>query len=350
MTKNKKSFWKKLIIAFLIIFLIGFAYVGYRVYRIVYETNVNLGYKKNVYLYIPTGSTYEDVRELLIKENIIINMRSFEWLAHKKSYELNVKPGKYKITSGMSNNDIVNMLRSGNQEPVKLKFNNIRTKEQLASKISKQIEADSISIITLLNDNSYIQKYKFNKDNVLALFIPNTYEIFWNTSAPQFFTRMNKEYLAFWDASKIEKAKNIGLTQIEVSILASIVQSETSKPKEMPIVAGVYINRLRKDMLLQADPTVIYALGDFTIKRVYKKHLEIDSPYNTYKYLGLPPGPITLPEIITLEKVLNYQKHDYIFFCAKDDLSGYHNFAKTNAQHEENARRYQNALNLRKIK
>lgn len=350
MAKNKKGFWKKLIIAFLVIFLIGFAYVGYRVYRIVYETNVNLGYKKQIYLYIPTGSTYDEVRNLIIKENIIINMSSFDWLAHKKNYEASVKPGKYKITSGMSNNDIINKLRSGDQEPVKLKFNNIRTKEQLASKISKQIEADSISLITLLNDISFIQKYKFNKDNILAMFIPNTYEIFWNTSASQFISKMNKEYLGFWNAKKIEKAKKIGLTPIEVSILASIVQSETAKSKEMPRVAGVYMNRLRKDMLLQADPTVIYAIGDFTMKRVYKKHLEYDSPYNTYKYLGLPPGPICLPEIIAIEKVLDYEKHDFIFFCAKDDLSGYHSFAKTNAQHEENARRYQNALNRLKIR
>ena len=229
-------------------------------------------------------------------------------------------------------------------------FNNIRTKEQFAGRISNQIETDSLSIINLLNNNSFLEKYELNSQNVMVMFIPNTYELYWNTSAEKLFERMNHEYKKFWNEERTDKAAAVGLTTVEISILASIVQSETNKKDEMARIAGTYINRLNKGMLLQADPTVVYALGDFTIKRLLSKHLEIDSPYNTYKYTGLPPGPITIPDATTIDKVLNYEKHDYLFFCAREDLSGYHAFAKTLAEHSANAKKYQKALDKMNIR
>jgi UPF0755 protein len=347
---KKKPLVVKILIAFAIILLVSAFISGYVLYKKVYVSNVNLGYKNSEYLYIPTGSDFNDVKKILYQRGMIKNKSSFEWLAEKKNYPASIKPGKYLVKADMTNNEIINLLRSGKQEPVKLTFNNIRTKEQLASRISKLIEADSVSIIKVLGKDSFLKKFNFTSKNIMALFIPDTYSIYWNNSAEQFIERMHKEYKKFWNEDRKAKAKNIGLSDIEVSVLASIVQQETIKTDEMSRVAGVYINRLERGMLLQADPTVIFAVGDFTIKRVLNKHLIVDSPYNTYKYAGLPPGPICLPSPGTIDKVLNYEKHDYIFFCAKEDFSGYHNFAKTGAQHSQNALKYQNALNKRKIK
>jgi len=249
----------------------------------------------------------------------------------------------------MNNNELINMLRSGNQAPVNIVLHNIRTKPELASVVQEKLEADSLAVIRLLNNSSYLEDYGLDTETVRAIFIPNTYEFYWNTSAKQFFERMYQEYQKFWTEKKIEKAKKIDLSRLEVITLASIVEEETIKNDERPTIAGVYMNRLRKGMPLQADPTVRYALQDFTIKRILKKHLVIDSPYNTYKNKGLPPGPINMPSIPSINAVLHYEKHDYLFFCAKDDFSGYHAFAKTHAEHVRNARKYQKALNKRKI-
>jgi len=348
-SSRKSIFIKLLIVLLLIIFLIC-SYTGYYLYRKIYVSNVSLGYKNSAYVFIPTGSDFDDVKRILYEKGIIKNKQSFEWLARKKNYINKVKPGKYLLKADMTNNEIINLLRAGLQEPVKLVFNNIRTKEQLASKIARLIEADSLSIIKSLNDKKLLSKYNFTPDNIMALFIPDTYSIYWNTSAEQFVDRMAKEYKKFWNKERKIKAKNMGLTQVQVAVLASIVQQETVKTDEMSRVAGVYVNRLDKGMLLQADPTIIFATGDFTIKRVLHKHLNIDSPYNTYKYPGLPPGPICLPLSSTIDKVLDYEKHDYLFFCAKEDFSGYHNFAKTAAQHSYNANKYQQALNKLNIR
>jgi UPF0755 protein len=250
----------------------------------------------------------------------------------------------------MNNNEIINLLRSGRQSPVRLTFNNIKYKEHLAGRIGMQLEADSAELLKLLNSREALSKYDVTPDQALAFILPNTYEFLWNTSASEFLDRMYKEFNRFWTEERRKKAADLSLRPVEVGILASIVESETNKWDEMSRVAGVYINRLRKGMLLQADPTARYAANDPSIRRVLNRHLAIDSPFNTYIYAGLPPGPICMPSIRTIDKVLDYEQHDYIFFCAKEDFSGYHVFAKTNAQHEQNARRYRQALNARNIR
>jgi UPF0755 protein len=244
----------------------------------------------------------------------------------------------------MSNNKLVNMLRAGKQVPVKLVFNNIRLKEQFAGKIGKQIEADSIQLLSLLNDQQTAAKYNFTKENFLCMFIPNTYEMYWNTSPERFIEKMNRQYNEFWTNERKLVAEGIGLKPEEVIILAAIVEQETIKDDEKPTVAGVYINRLKKGMPLEADPTLKYALGDFSIQRILNKDKLVNSPYNTYLNTGLPPGPICMPSVSSINAVLNYQHHQYIFFCAKEDRSGYHNFARTLDQHMNNARAYQRAL------
>jgi UPF0755 protein len=250
----------------------------------------------------------------------------------------------------MSNNELINLLRAGMQEPVKVTFNTVRTKEQLAGKVAKNIEADSLSIITLLNDADFCAKYGFDRYKIITLFLPNTYEFYWNTSAEDFVERMAKEYKNFWNEERKQKAKKIGLTQSEVATLASIVQAEQSIHRsEWPMVAGLYMNRINKGMMLQSDPTLIFAIGDFTINRVLNKDKEIESPYNTYKHIGLPPGPILLPETKAIDAVLNFEKHEFVYMCAKEDLSGYHNFSKTLSQHNIYAQRYREALNKRGI-
>ncbi len=347
--RNKFPFILKIFLSILFLLLIIGGYVGYSYYQKIYSPNVKLGNNKT-FLYIPTGSDFNDLVSILNREQLIVDMASFEWLAEYKNYKDHVKPGRYKIKNNMSNNELVNLLRSGEQEPVNLVIRGYRLKEELAGKIGANLEADSSSIMELLNSRAFAESYGFTPNNVLVMIIPNTYEFLWNTSPDEFFKRMAKEYKTFWTDERKDKAHEAGLTQTDVSILASIVQQESWKTDEMPVIAGVYINRLHKGMLLQADPTVVYAVGDFSLRRVLKKHLQFDSPYNTYLYEGLPPGPICIPWPKSIDAVLNYSKHQYIYFCAKEDFSGYHNFAKTGAEHERNAAKYRQALNKRKIK
>ena len=250
----------------------------------------------------------------------------------------------------MSNNQLVNMLRGGLQSPVNVTFNNMRDVDQLAGRIAKQIEADSASISQLFHDQEYIKEHGFNNYTIPALFLPDTYQFYWNTDAEGFAVRMLQEYSKFWTDERKEQAKNLGLTPIQVSTLASIVNKETNMTDEMPRVAGVYLNRLKNNWLLHADPTLIFALNDYSIKRVLNVHKEVESPYNTYKYVGLPPGPICIPSVAAVKSVLNAEQHHYFYFCAKEDFSGYHNFAKTLAEHNRNAAKYQQALNQRGIR
>ena len=265
-------------------------------------------------------------------------------------YKKHVKPGKYLIRAGMSNKALITLLRSGKQTPVRLTFSNIRTVEQLAGVAGVYLEADSASIALLFHDDAYQKQFGFNGSNSICVLIPNTYEFYWNTSAEQFYQRMTKEYKVFWNQKRKDKAKEIGLTQCEVAPLASIVEQETRKTDDQPVVAGVYMNRYKKGWKLEADPTLVYALGDFTIRRVLNEYKEIDSPYNTYMYTGLPPGPICMPSISSLDAVLNYRHHDFLFFCAKEDFSGYHVFAKTYDAHLLIARRFQKELSRRGIR
>ena len=279
-----------------------------------------------------------------------MSIHSFEWVAYRKHYKDKVRPGRYKIITGMSNNELVNLLRAGKQEPVKVRFQNIRNIEDFSGKISKQIEADSISLLNLLRNSSYLKKFDVNPLTSFILFIPNTYEFFWNTSAEQFMERMYREKKKFWNEDRIKQSRRIGFDLTQVVILASIVEKETAKDSERPMVAGVYMNRLHKNWPLQADPTIIFAWNDYSMKRVYNKHTRINSPYNTYKNTGLPPGPICLPSISSIISVLNYSKHNYMFFCARDDLSGFHVYSVTLDEHNRNAKKYRSAISKLNIR
>ena len=347
---KKKSSFRKFVTAFVLLAIIGCGGMVYELYSRVYQPNIVMPDNDEKYIYIPSNSEFTDVVKLLSENGLLINANSFEWLARQKKYDTNIKAGRYRINRALNNNDLVNLLRSGKQTPIKVTFNNLRNKEQLAGKIASQIEADSLSILKYITDTTFLNKLQLNTDNVACLFIPNTYEFYWNTSVEGFVNRMVKEYSDFWNSSRKKKAAEIKLNYYQVAVLASIVEKEQSiKRDERPEIAGLYLNRLKKRMKLESDPTLIFALGDFTIKRVLNKDKKVESPFNTYKNKGLPPGPICIPSINAIDAVLNASEHKYIFMCAKEDFSGYHNFAKTYAKHLINARKYQKALNKRKI-
>jgi UPF0755 protein len=322
--------------------------VVYKFYGRIYEVNVSLDGEQEIF-YIPTGSDFEYVIDHLESEGIIDNRKSFRWVAIRKGYENSVKPGRYKIRNGSSNNELVNMLRSGNQDPVMVVFNNVRTLNEVAGKVSAYLESDSLELAAYLADTALFEKYGFSRETFPSMFIPNTYEFFWTTKAEQFTDRMKREYEDFWKGERDGKAKRMEMTRAEVVTLASIVDEETMYDDENATVAGVYINRLKKGIPLQADPTLKFAMGDFTIQRILNEDKVIDSPYNTYKYKGLPPGPISIPSISAIDGVLNYENHNYVFFCARSDFSGYHAFARSLSEHNKNAREYQKALNQRRI-
>jgi UPF0755 protein len=298
--------------------------------------------EKEVYVYVPTDANYTDVKKILAP--YIKNYDNFEMVANKRSYPENVKSGRFLLKKDMNNIDLVRAMRSN--VPVKLAFNNQERLENFAGRVGSEIEADSLSLMKAIKDSTFLKENGFNEENVFAMFIPNTYEIYWNTSAEKFRDKMIKEYHNFWTAERIAKAEKQGLTPVQATILASIVHKESVKKDERPRIAGVYLNRLRLAMPLQADPTVIYALklkaNDFdqVIKRVFYNDLIMKSPYNTYVNVGLPPGPIAMPDITALEAVLNPEKHDYIYFCASVDRFGYHEFASTYEQHQVNAKKY----------
>jgi UPF0755 protein len=339
--------FKKFIIALVIIIVIALAGTGIFYYLRYFGPNVS---DKQEYLYIHTGATYEQVYDSIRTKQIVNDTTSFDWAAHNMNYTTRVKPGRYRLHSGMSNRKFINMLASGNQEAVTVAFHNLRLKTQFAGFISKKIEPDSLSIINLLDSASYIQKFGFTTDDVYTMFLPNSYQMYWNTSPEKFFNRMYANYQKFWTPERKQQAAAINLSPVQVSILASIVDAEALHDDEMPRIAGLYLNRLNKGMKLQADPTVIFATGDFTIKRVLNKYLVNPSPYNTYVHTGLPPGPVMMPSVNAVKAVLNHEANGYIYMCAKEDFSGYHNFATNEADHKANARRFQQALDARNIK
>lgn len=318
-------------------------------YQVFFSPNTLVDRDQPYMLKIPTNSVFKNVVDRLYEDKVINDALSFGFVAKTLGYQEAVKPGLYKIEPKMNNLQLVRMLRSGAQVPVRVTFNNIRTKEELAEKITANLEVTSEQFLQLIQDSVYIRKFDFEEETVMSMFIPNTYEFWWNTSPEALFDRMYKEYQAFWTDERKQKAQQLGLTQKEVSTLASIVQAESQKSDERAKIAGVYLNRMKIGMALQADPTLVFATGDFTLKRILNVHKEIESPYNTYKYTGLPPGPINLPDINSLNAVLNAEKHQYMYFCAKEDFSGYHAFAVTYNEHINNARRYQAALNAAKI-
>lgn len=318
-------------------------------YQVFFSPNTLVESDQPYMLKIPTNSVFKNVADQLYNDKVINDALSFGFVSKVLGYQEAVKPGLYKIDPKMNNLQLVRMLRSGAQVPVKVTFNNVRTKEDLAEKITANLEVTEDQFLRLIQDSVYIRKFDFEEETIMSMFIPNTYEFWWNTSPEALFDRMYKEYQAFWTEERKQKAQALGLSQKEVSTLASIVQAESQKADERPKIAGVYLNRLKIGMALQADPTLVYATGDFTLKRILNIHKEIDSPYNTYKNTGLPPGPINLPDINSLNAVLNAEKHNYMYFCAKEDFSGYHAFAVTYNEHLTNARRYQAALNSAKI-
>lgn len=348
MNHEKKPLQAKIKIALVIglLLILTGVFFGLKFYKIYFAPNITANEK---YLYIKTGATLEEVYQEIQSKEITKDLKSFKEAAAKMDLALRLKPGRYKLSKGMNNRSLINIIKSGSQDAVNLKFQNIRRKEEFAGYLAKNMEADSLSFIKLLDSAAFVEKHGFTTDNIYSLFIPNTYEMYWNTSPVEFFTKMQAEYDKFWDPARKQKAAALNMTPIQVSILASIVDGEAIYDKEMPIIAGLYLNRIKKGIKLQADPTVIFANGDFTVKRVTNALLQTESKYNTYKYAGLPPGPIMMPSIKAIDAVLNKDNNDYLYMCAKEDFSGYHNFATNQAQHEINAKKYREALNKRKI-
>ncbi len=304
---------------------------------------------ETVYIYVDEERNYEEVIRQLKEQAALPSEKIFRFLAGKMNYPERVRSGRYAISGGMTMPDVIRLLRSGNQTPVNITFNNIRTKEDLAGRLASQLMTDSLTLLVALRDPQVAEKMGFTLETMVTMFIPNTYEVYWNTDVEALMQRMKREHHRFWNDTRIKKAKERGLTPVEVSILASIVEEEATYLDEYPIVAGLYLNRLKRGMRLEADPTVKFAVGDFTLRRILYRHLEVESPYNTYKREGLPPGPIRIPSIAAIDATLSPQDHQYLFMCAKDDLSGRHNFAATHAEHARNAARYQRALNQRGI-
>ncbi|MFT4678865.1 MAG: UPF0755 protein [Flavobacteriales bacterium] len=303
----------------------------------------------SIELFVPSESKYEDLVEGLIRSGALMNRDDFDWVTEKKDFHDAVKPGRYVIEEGITMNDLVNKLRAGDQDPVKMVVSEVRTIESLAGKMSTSVEVDSLTIYQYLSSPEVWSKYGFDEQTFPSLFIPNSYEVWWTDDAEILTARMASEYKKFWNEERKAKAAGFGLSQSEVSTLASIVKAETNNMQEAPDVAGVYLNRIRIGMPLQADPTLVFALGDFSIQRVLDRHKEIKSPYNTYKNLGLPPGPINIPNSGYIDAVLNAPRHKFLYFCASPDMDGTHDFAKTYSQHLNNANKYQRALNQRGI-
>ena len=338
---------KKILVALLLIGLVAMAGFAWFVYSNVLTPNTAFN-NEEAHVYIPTNATFDDV--LIELEPLLEDLSSFTKVAKKKKYDNNIKAGHYIIKKGMNNNDIINSIRTGNT-PIKIKFNNQERIENLAGNVANQIEADSLALLEAMRDPEFLNNAGLNEDTALSIYLPNTYEIYWNISPKEFAERMLKESESFWNTTRIEKAKKLGLSKVEVISLAAIVQKETAKADERPRVAGLYLNRIKKGMLLQADPTVIYAKKkaennfDQVIKRVLYRDLELDSKYNTYKYAGIPPGPITIPDISAIEGVLNYENHDFLFMVANINNFGYHKFAKTLSQHNRNRAEYVRWIN-----
>jgi UPF0755 protein len=350
MAKKKASTggtFRKFIVVMVIILIIALSFTGLNYYLKYFSPNVT---DKQEYLFIHTGAGFNQVIKTMEDEGILKDSTSFLWAAQNMNYVTRVKAGRYRLHEGMSNRKLINMLASGTQEPVTLSFHNLRLKEQFAGFVSKKIEPDSVAILSLLDSTSYVQQFGFTTDDVYTMFIPNSYQLYWNTSPEKFFKRMYANYEKFWTPERRQKAAAINLSPQQVSVLASIVDAEALHDDEMPTIAGLYLNRLKKGMKLESDPSVIFAENDFTIRRVLSRYLSINSPYNTYLHTGLPPGPIMMPSVNALNSVLDYSKNDYIYMCAKADFSGYHAFATNVADHLVNAHKFHQALNERNIR
>lgn len=339
---------RKILVLSVVIVTVMLSSFTFYFYQMIYVSNF-LVEKESSFLYIPSGANFEDVQKIIYEERFVNDPVAFGMLAKFMKYNELVKPGKYLIEKNSNNLEVIRKLRIGDQSPERITFHNARLLSDVAEKISVNLQLNSETFLEIINTPATSSKYGFDQETFRCMFIPNTYEVFWTISGEDLADRLYKEYLRFWDNERRDKAKKIGLDPIQITILASIVQAEISHNQEGPIVAGLYLNRLKRGIPLQADPTLIYAVGDFTIQRVLNIHKEIDSPYNTYKYAGLPPGPINFPSITSIDAVLNPAEHNYIYMCAKEDFSGYHNFSSNLRQHSINAKKYQQALNKAKL-
>ena len=341
--KNKNFLAVGLIIGSMLVSSFSFYF-----WQVVYTPNILID-KEDLVFNIPTGANFKYVQNSLYDLGIVNDLVSFSFLSKLKRYDQSIKPGSYLLQADMSNRDAINMLRSGDQVPIKLTYSNARSLEVLAAKIASYLEFDSATMISNLSNSDVASSYGFTKETFMCMFLPNTYEVYITDQPIAVLDRIYSAYKIFWNPERMAKAEALNLTPEEVIVLASIVDAETNQMDEAPTVAGVYINRLNKNIKLQADPTLIFAMGDYTIKRVLYEHMQVDSPYNTYKYAGLPPGPINIPSIAAIEAVLNYEKSDYLYFCANPDFTGNHIFARTLSQHNKNARLLHLALNKKKI-
>ena len=343
---------KKILLAIVLITVIVGGIFAYTVYANIFTPNTAFENDK-AYLFVGSEASFDTVMEDIAP--LLNDVNSFAAVAKRKGYTTNVKPGHYAIAKGMSNNEIINSIRSKNL-PVKISFNNQERLENLAGRVSAQLEVDSLTLLNVMKDPAFLKKNNLNAQTALSMYLPNSYEFFWNSSAEAFRDRMLKEHQRFWNDSRIAKARALKLTQSEVYTIASIVQKETAKVDERPRVAGVYLNRIRKGIKLDADPTVIYAVKsvkndwDMQIKRVLYRDLETVSPYNTYRNRGIPPGPIYMPDISSIDAVLNAEKHDYYYFVANVERFGYHKFAKTLAQHNANSAAYRRWISSQGVK
>ena len=334
---------------FILVFSLLAAMFSYYAWQIFKTPNFEVE-KKPFALLIPKGSTYESVLDTLEKHKLIRDELSFRFLAKVFNYPARVKPGRYLIYETTGNWELIRKLRNGSQDALKITISNIRLKEDLAGKLGRQLAYDSATIYHLLDSSTIVEPLGFTKETIPCLFIPDTYEVYWTTTFDDFLVKMKKSYDRFWTEKRIQEAKALGLTPTDVGILASIVFGESKESSEQARIAGVYWNRLQVNMPLQADPTIVFAWKDFTIKRVTGRYTAINSPFNTYRLSGLPPGPISIPNPKVMDKVLQLEKHDYLYFCAKEDFSGFHNFAVSYPEHLQNAAKYQKALDEYQIK
>ncbi|MDX2283695.1 MAG: endolytic transglycosylase MltG [Bacteroidia bacterium] len=320
-------------------------------YRKVFAPNTVTPDGKPAELLIYTGWDYTSVGDQLIKQKLLRDAKSFHWVAERMGYPGNVRPGRYLIPDGMSNRALLTLLRSGKQAPVRFTFVKFRTREQLANYVDEKLEMNAADLLEVMSDAGYLDRFNgLTPETAISVFIPNTYEVYWNVTPRDFYKRMYTEYQTFWNDERNRKREKLGLNRIEVMTLASIIEEETNQQDEKPVMAGVLLNRIRKGIKLEADPTVRFAVGDFTIRRVLQEHLQTDSPYNTYLYPGIPPGPICTPSIASVDAVLNPEKHGYYFYCARIDGTGYHHFSATFEEHLAYANQYRSSLNQRGIR
>lgn len=326
-------------------------FIGLSAYFTLLKPNIYLDGKKYKFIYISNRLSYDEMVNMLEEENILENKKTFEWLAKAYNLQENFKPGKYRVIAGMTNRQLINLIKSGKQEPVKITFNSAdRTPEDIITKVSEKFDISETELEAFFESETEVsRKYGLDKETIRCLFLPTTYELYWNTSLPDLIKEVEGTYNKFWTAARKQKAKQIKLSQTEVSILASIVQCESAIGDEQEKIAGVYINRMQKNMPLQADPTLLYAIGDFKRQRVLNDDKDINSPYNTYRNRGLPPGPICLPYTQAMDAVLNYKRHNFVYFCAKPSLNGFSDYSETYEQHRRFAEAYQREMDKRGI-